>query len=129
MVAIVKPSRVERTDEAAVQHAIRERLGREPDLLLFRNAQAQGERWDPKSGRTARFMGGLGTGSADLVGLLKPSGKFVALEVKRAKGGRVSEAQAAWIRLVKSFGGFACVVASVPDALAALERARMGLND
>jgi hypothetical protein len=128
VIAIPKRARVERTDEAAIQFAIRERLGKEPDLLLFRNAQAFGERIDPKSGAVTRFSGGLGKGSADLVGLLAPKGRWVSLEVKRLSGGRISPEQHAWIHLVRSFGGFACVVRSVDDALAALERARMGLT-
>ena len=125
MVAILREPKADRVDETAILHAIRERLGKETDLVLWRNALATGERWDEKSGRTAMFRGGLGEGSSDLVGLLAPAGRLVALEVKSAKG-RLLESQAQFLSLVRRMGGFACVVRSVAEAVAAIDRARLG---
>lgn len=125
MVAILREPKKPRVDETAILHAIRERLGQEPDLVLWRNAQATGERWNEKTGRTTMFRGGLGEGTADLVGILAPTGRLVALEVKSASG-RVLEAQGQWLSLVRRMGGFAAIVRSVDEAVAAIERARMG---
>lgn len=68
---------------------------------------------------------GLARGSADLVGILAPHGRLVALEVKTPTG-RVAPEQEQWLELVRRMGGFACVVRSVADARDALARARMG---
>ena len=68
---------------------------------------------------------GLAKGSSDLIGILKPSGRLVSLEVK-TESGRVSPEQELWLAMIRRFGGFAAVVRSVDDALAALDRARAG---
>ena len=75
-----------------------------------------------RGGRTYPVRFGLGVGGADLVGLLRPSGRFIALEVKTASG-RQSPEQRAWARAVESAGGFYRVVRSVEDALEALDAA------
>lgn len=76
---------------------------------------------------------GLSDGSADLVGICRvwpanaqPIGRFLALEVKQAHKGVVSEDQWAWLRTVRDLGGFAAVVHSVEEATAAVERCRRG---
>lgn len=105
--------------EAQIQAAIRVALGRMPDVALWRNsvgATRDGE-------RVVRY--GLAVGSADLVGVLAPTGRILALEVK-GPSGRVAPAQAAWLGVVRRFGGFAAVVRSVDEAVAAVERARGG---
>jgi hypothetical protein len=115
MPAIVRPER--RRLERDVLHEIREALGCEPGLVLWRNAQTGGA----IEGRWTR--GGLGEGSPDLIGIL--DGRFVALEVKRP-GQRAREAQEAWLALVRARGGFAAVVDGVEAARAAIARARAG---
>lgn len=70
----------------------------------------------------ARVRYGLGVGGADLVGLLRPSGRFFALEVK-TPAGRLSAEQRAWHRAVSAVGGFVACVRSVDEALKALEEA------
>lgn len=119
--------------ESAILAAIRQRLGMESDLVLWRLSQGGVVRRGRHTMRT-----GLVAGAADLIGILThtdPSaedgevwgkvGRFVALEVKSARG-RVSTEQAQWIELVHRHGGFAAVVRSVNDALHALDRARRG---
>jgi hypothetical protein len=133
--------RPRRQGEGQLSDAIREALAYEPGLRLFRNAQCA----VVKSNRMVR--GGLGNGSADLVGLLAPTGRMVALEVKvpgevptaeqmsraLAKGayGRSREdermlEQGAWLHQIREHGGFAAYVSSVEEARAAIARARQG---
>lgn len=65
---------------------------------------------------------GVGAGGADLVGFVRGSGRFFALEVKTPTG-RVSGDQRLWIGHVNDHGGYAAVVRSVEDARLALEDA------
>ena len=75
-----------------------------------------------RGGRTYPVRFGLGVGGADLVGLLKPTGRFFALEIKAARG-RQSPEQIAWSRAVEGAGGFYRVVRSQEEALEALDAA------
>jgi hypothetical protein len=67
---------------------------------------------------------GLGLGGADLIGILKPSGRFFAMEVKTRRG-KLSAEQRAWLAAVSGAGGFAAVVRSPEEALYALEAASL----
>jgi hypothetical protein len=95
--------------EAQTQDAIRLALGARDDVLIFRNNCGVAEHWSGT--RLTRVVYGLAPGSADLVGVLAPSGRWIALEVK-SETGRVDPAQSKWLALVRRFGGFACVVRS-----------------
>jgi hypothetical protein len=106
--------------EAELQDQIRLALGSDPRVVLWRNNTGVSVSPD---GRRTRY--GLCVGSSDLIGVLRPSGRFIALEVKTATG-RVSPEQARFIALVNGAGGFAAVVRSVADARAAVERAMEG---
>lgn len=106
--------------EREVQHAIRVALGRVADLTLWRNNTGA---LKDSSGRVVRY--GLAVGSADLIGILAPAGRLVALEVKTTSG-RTTPEQNLFLDLVRRRGGFAAVVRSAEDALAALDRARAG---
>jgi hypothetical protein len=55
-------------------------------------------------------------------------GRFVALEVKTPRG-RVTPEQQRFITLVRARGGFAAVVRSVDDAIAAVARCRTGASE
>ncbi|MDR1785202.1 MAG: VRR-NUC domain-containing protein [Spirochaetaceae bacterium] len=67
-------------------------------------------------GRWVRF----GTpGSADIIGVL-PGGRFLAVECKRPKGGRLSCEQAAWLARVRRMGGVAFVARDTAEVAAAL---------
>lgn len=135
MPAIVRPPKREPSPhlEKSIERAIRLRLGQEPDLVIWRHSASP-------TGQDAEgnfFRGGLPVGCPDLVGILAltdawggggrhvPTGRFVAFEVKAAKG-RATEKQLAFHALIRKFGGFCAVVRSVEEALAALERARRG---
>jgi hypothetical protein len=110
------------TAERNVVHDIREALGLETDVILWRNTTGQVVDHRGVSPRTIRY--GLAIGSSDLVGI-GPGGRFFALEVK-GEGGRLSVEQIQWIDLVRARGGFAAMVRTVDEAKAALERARRG---
>ena len=107
--------------ENELQRAIRLALGREPDLVLWRNSVGLTEHPD---GRVVRY--GLAKGSSDLVGV-GPQGRFVALEVKRP-GEKPTPDQSLFLALVEKRGGFAAVVHSMEEAREAIERCRGG-ND
>lgn len=107
--------------ESDIQAQIRLALGQEPDLVLWR-IQPGG-----LSDHTGRPIRTAPNGIADLCGILAPTGRWVALEVK-TPGGRQSPAQQQWGRLLRSLGGFYAVVRSVDDARRAIERARKGAD-
>lgn len=109
--------------ESEIQAAIRVALGKLPDVCLWRNhvGVLRDER-----GVTHRF--GLAVGSADLIGILAPSGRLIALECK-SETGRLRPEQRAWLDVVRRFGGFAAIVRSAEEALAAVERARRGEHE
>lgn len=112
--------------ERDLQHAVRLRLGREADLCLWRNSAGATEEWNPDTAKARTIRYGLAPGAADLIGLLRPNGRFFALELKTDRG-RLSPEQVRWLDLVRSFGGFAGVARSVDEAVEALERARKGM--
>ncbi len=66
---------------------------------------------------------GLGVGSADLVGLVVPTGQFLACEIKTPIG-RLSKEQKAWISTINRLGGLAVVLRSVEEAEALVKRLR-----
>lgn len=109
--------------EPQIQDAVRLALGKVKDLVLWRNNVGVAQHWNGRDVEVVRY--GLTNGSADLVGILAPSGRWFALEVKTPTG-RLTTEQAQWLALVRKMGGFACVVTSADEALAALDRARAG---
>jgi hypothetical protein len=62
------------------------------------------------------------TGSSDILGILAPTGRFIALEVKTAKG-KTSPAQEAWLAEARALGAVAGVVRSIDEAFALIEKA------
>jgi hypothetical protein len=105
--------------ERAIERAVRQAINTDPRrrATLVRNAVG----FDAVT--NTRY--GLGLGSADLVGILHGSGRVFALEVKRP-GQKPRPDQVSWIAVVRRRGGFAAVVTSVDEAMAALERACQG---
>ena len=88
--------------------------------MFWRNAQGLAE---TKNGGKVKY--GLGKGTADLVGFCRPSGRFIALEVKTAVG-RASDEQKAFIAMVNLGGGYGRFVRSVGDANEAVDAAIEG---
>ena len=105
--------------ENEIQNLIRVAVGQLPDVTIWRNESGVAEHM----GRYVRY--GLQKGSADIIGILSPGGRFLALEVKTPRG-RTSKEQDLFLKLVRRRGGFACVVRSVDEAVAAIDRAKKG---
>ena len=101
-------------NETQLSLAIREALLATGRVLLWRNNTGK---LQDAGGRWVTF--GLGVGSADIVGVLKGSGRFIAFEVK-VPGKKPTPEQVAWHRVVNASGGFAVVVHSVEEAATAL---------
>jgi hypothetical protein len=68
-----------------------------------------------------RFVRFSTPGAADIHGVLPPSGRFLAVEVKRP-GGRLTPAQAAFLDCIRTSGGLAVVAHGVDDLAEALRR-------
>lgn len=128
--------------EAAIQASIRLALGQLPDVRIWRNNVGSGVIikvgqligiLTSKSGGIKAAIAflkllrpvtwGLCVGSSDLIGIVAPRGRFLAIEVKSAKG-VLSEEQEQWIAIVERFGGVAGPARSVDEAMALVERAR-----
>ncbi|MBM5812988.1 MAG: VRR-NUC domain-containing protein [Gammaproteobacteria bacterium] len=105
--------------EQAIQQAILARLGAVPGLLVWRN----------NTGATVNTRGQLVrfgvAGSADVLLVAGPSGRFCAIEVKSVFG-RASARQLAWGRAVVEAGGVYIVARSVDEAVEGLRGA--GVN-
>ena len=108
----------ERSDELAIQNAIRIEHGAGPARLWRNNTGALKD----ATGRLVRY--GLCPGSSDLIGLrtriITESdlghrfAQFVAIEVKDQ--GRLTDQQQAFLTMVTQAGGLAGVARSVDDA-------------
>lgn len=90
-------------------------VGSQPDVRLFDNPRG----FDG----LARATYGLAPGASDLVGIVRPRGRWLALEVKTGSA-RPTPQQRRFLAMVEEFGGVARVVRSVADARAALAEAR-----
>lgn len=107
--------------EVAIQADIRLAASKRGDLALWRNNSGA---LPDQAGRLIRF--GLGNDSAqankrmksaDLIGIHRPSGRLVSIEVKRpgwkhSDSSERDRAQAAWAATVAAFGGVALRVTS-----------------
>jgi hypothetical protein len=71
---------------------------------------------------------GLGRGVSDLICIVPPFGRFLAIEVKRPKVGIISPDQEAFVQAVRKFGGVAGFATSVDEALALLAEARQPVH-
>jgi hypothetical protein len=81
--------------------------------------------WSNPSGavriRPGKFMSFGRKGSADIIGLLPPDGKFLAVETK-APDGRLSPEQREFLEMIKQQGGLAVVARSWTDIDQALRK-------
>ena len=73
----------------------------------------------------ARFVRFGVKGQADILGLLPPSGRLLALEVKRP-GGKLSPHQDAFLRTIRDAGGIGAMVTSCQDVRDVLTRHEAG---
>lgn len=111
--------------EADIQSQVRAWLASQPDIVIFRNAQAYVTFLD---GHKARV--GLGDGSADLIGSLtimvgdRKCARAIGIELKRP-GQKMSEDQRAWHTAMRLRGWVVGVVTCVDEAKSLIEQARL----
>lgn len=129
-----RPAR-KRSETRDLTHPIIVALNKMPGVRVARNNTGMLE-WAP--GKRLKY--GLGTGSADIVGMCRIPvligdidlttgiGRAFCLEVKWP-GEHPDEDQIRWLRTVRSFGGFATVVHSIAEARAAVDRCRTGSSE
>lgn len=72
-------------------------------------------------GRFRKFVGMKGV--SDILAVLPPGGRLLAVETKRPDGGRLTDDQRAFLEAVCAAGGLALVVDDVAQLIAALEEA------
>lgn len=64
-------------------------------------------------------------GESDLQGIIKPSGRYLCIEVKTGSG-KLSKAQRAWRDMIIEFGGLHIVARNLDDAVSAIQDAING---
>jgi hypothetical protein len=145
---LADPPPKRRNETRDVLRPIMSRLNRMPGVRVVRNANygpvyakrfydyLRASAYEHPDARP--MLAGLGVGSADLVGgvtctTTDPShfARLFCLEVKlpddgALKAGKARPDQDRWLASVRKLGGFACVVRSVDEAMAAVERCRQG---
>lgn len=112
--------------EQELEKQIRLYIGQQPDFLLWNNKRGGLDR----NGQW-RMTPGLCTGASDLIGI-GPGGRFVALEIKagKSRSNKQTETdQKFFLELVRKRGGFAARVTSMGEAIAAVERCRVGASE
>ena len=102
--------------ESRIQRQIRIAVNRTGKARVFPNVVGLFE-----DGHGGMRRVGLGTGSADLVGVVR-GGRAIALEVKNETG-RVRPEQHRWHDAARAWGVYVAVVRSVDDAIAAVDDA------
>ncbi len=92
-----------------------------PDVVVWRNNVGQAVF---ESGQRVQYGVG-GAGGADLLGIV--GGRFAAFEIKQP-GEKPTAKQLMFLELVRNKGGFACVVRSTEEMVAAIQRCREGAD-
>lgn len=105
--------------ERDIEIQIRRALGRLDGVVIWTNETGVAEV------RGQKITYGLAVGSSDLIGIA--NGRFIALEVKTARG-RLSDDQRMFLNLVNARGGFGAVSRSPEEALAAIRMAKDGIR-
>lgn len=103
--------------ETRLVYSILDALAKEPGVVAWRNNTGQAR----IHGSHVRY--GLGNGSADIIAIVGPRGRFLALECKLEKE-KQRQAQIEWQLEVEFMGGKYVVVRSVAEARAAVKAAR-----
>lgn len=114
--------------EKQIETAIRVALTTEGVMVMKHHVDNRGQRPCPVCGHQDAARGartGLGLGVADLVCVVPPTGRLLAIEVKRpSTRKRLRDDQERWLAVVRRFGGVTGVAASVSEAEVLLREAR-----
>lgn len=106
------PKRVRNNAETLLVAEIRLALGKRTDVIMFRNSVGYDEE--------KRVKYGLMKGSSDLIGLVKPSGRLLAFEVKLPGWKKPRNAhereQAEFLDMINDAGGYGAFVTDVAQA-------------
>lgn len=99
------------TEEGEIQKSVFEHLRKRgvPGVIF----------WHTPNDRKSRTKAGYRAGVSDVACLHK--GKFYAIELKKAKGGVISEEQLEFVSDVNRAGGYAFIAEGLPQAIAGLE--------
>ena len=100
--------------ESQIQSAIRLALGQRDDVMLFRINVGK---FRPLNGPQNRVIQSAPPGVPDLLGVLGPDGRAIAIEVKHVKG-RQGPEQVAFQKAWEARGGLYVVARSVDDVIA-----------
>ena len=100
-------------NEHVIQNRILLEIGSIPGLRVWRNNT--GALLD-RNGKLVKF--GL-QGSADIIGMMKPNGRFIAIEVKTQKGMQTAS-QRRFQKMVEDMGGHYILARSPEDVSKAL---------
>lgn len=118
----MKPFRLTRPEpsEAAVLQAVLTCLRYHPRVAFAHRMQTGAGKILRKHGGTSQFLRFGWPGASDVVGMLKGTGQFLAIECKRPSG-QVTPEQVAFLQNVREAGGVAILARSVDDVLEALK--------
>ena len=101
------------SSEARIQSDIRLALGQRDDVMLFRINVGK---FRPLHGDQSRVIQSAPNGTPDLLGVLGPDGRALAIEVKAATGRQRPE-QVAFQRAWEARGGIYILARSVDDVI------------
>jgi hypothetical protein len=104
--------------EHPIQNAIMRTFGSHPDIRLWRQNTGVGFFPDGRTGKMRKVRFGQ-PGQADLIGLVRPSGRWLEIEVK-SETGRQTDDQKTRQRIVERMGGIYILARSVEDVWAGL---------
>jgi len=107
----------------SLMSAIRLKLGQMPDVVIWRLSQGIAAYTDAQ-GVERKVRHGMINGAADLIGIVAPHGRLIALEVKEGSG-RLSKEQRMFLELVNRMGGIGAEIRSVEEAVEVVEAARV----
>lgn len=108
--------------EASILKAIMQLLKVHPKVARVWRQNSMAAEFQDRHGRVRYVRANTAKGMSDIMGILKGSGKTIALEVK-SRTGKVASHQEQFLASIREGGGLAAVVRSVDDVIKLLEEA------
>lgn len=113
------PEKRDAEGEASVLKKVKHALETCGGVYVMRNNVGAGKR----KGFYVKY--GLDVGSADLVAIVAPYGRWLCVETKRPKGNEATEAQEKWLRKMRGYGAVVGVCRTAEEALRLVQIARV----